>query len=369
MKTKQRLKLSILTALILFFNTLNAQSVYHEGYILTNQADTLFGWVACKSASTNSRTCFFKTSASAKPTVYHPRDIAAYTIRGQKHFVSMQVPSDDTLTQRFVECLVKGVASVYYYRDKKGEHYLIERQGQPLREIPYSYDEVLLDGSYQKWESTKHIGLLATMMNDWPEVSRELEALTVPDHRNLISLARKYHRYICPNDSCEVYHKKIPRFSLSIEPVLGIASYTDIDGPKTLAGVLLPVWMPLAHENLYLKAGYLSSLSESSNSNANKTGEQTYFVRKFPLQLEFAFDHPNLTPRIAYGFNFYTNALENAEALTSNLSLGLGFKLAKNVQLTLETNLEWVPLSSSLIMHSPIKLIGASAYGGLQFRL
>ncbi|HLO90715.1 MAG TPA: hypothetical protein VK172_06060 [Lentimicrobium sp.] len=46
----------------------------------------------------------------------------------------------------FLEILIKGKISIYYLRDLEGDHYFIEKEGQPLINLPYKEGIITRNG-------------------------------------------------------------------------------------------------------------------------------------------------------------------------------------------------------------------------------
>ena len=65
-----------------------AQRDYRKGYIITNEQDTIFGWVDYRGDIRNAKVCSFKKSETGQATEYTPLDIVAYRYIDSKYYVS-----------------------------------------------------------------------------------------------------------------------------------------------------------------------------------------------------------------------------------------------------------------------------------------
>ena len=114
----------------------NAQSDFKSGYVILNNSDTLFGKIDSRGDRTMSKTCRFKPTNSDLITEYSPRELNEYQFIGGKRYVSRTLESGIPV---FLEYLIKGKLNVYYYVDGEGkDHYLIDKEGFPLKVIPYN---------------------------------------------------------------------------------------------------------------------------------------------------------------------------------------------------------------------------------------
>ena len=211
------LRILLASFLLTLSLTNQAQHDYRNGYVITNVNDTLFGLIDVKDYRNNSRFCQFIQSLNDSPTIFTQKDINAYRIGVDRYYVSRTVDTGDDQKDLFLEYLIKGQANIYYYRDYLGDHYLIDKQGNSLKEIIYKKEEIVIDHVTRLKESTEHIGLLKAYLSDCPEIFPRIESLKKPDHNNMIALAQDYHQKICNDDSCIIYAQKKPPIRIAAE--------------------------------------------------------------------------------------------------------------------------------------------------------
>ena len=118
-QTIEKVKRGCLTLLflIVYFGSIQAQRDYRKGYIITNQQDTVYGWIDYRGDIRNSKVCSFKKTETDQATEYSPSDIAAYRFINSKFYVSKNVGSEYVPKLVFLEYLVNGLANLYYFRD------------------------------------------------------------------------------------------------------------------------------------------------------------------------------------------------------------------------------------------------------------
>lgn len=90
--------------------SLYAQSNYKQGYIITNENDTINGLIDFRTDRANSNVCKFKKSEKSDEQVFHPGEILGYRfIKEMKYYVSRTVEIDKIKQTVFLEYLVQGI--------------------------------------------------------------------------------------------------------------------------------------------------------------------------------------------------------------------------------------------------------------------
>ena len=217
----QERKLIIIAFLLLTVSTVWAQRDFRKGYIITNQQDTIYGWIDYRGDIRNAKICSFKQTENGQATDYTPSDIAAYRFNDSKFYVSKNIGATDAPKQVFLEYLVNGLAKLYYYRyDNRADHYYIEKDGQVV-ELKMEVKEVVIDGKNHIKTTRPYIGVLKTTLNVW-DMRDEIEKTRL-EHASLIDIAKDYHQRVCTDGSeCIIYEKKKPLITMRISPMLGV---------------------------------------------------------------------------------------------------------------------------------------------------
>ncbi len=351
--------------LLLISEIAKTQPDYRKGYVITNSNDTVYGMIDFQGYVRNSVSCNFISNKSDSAISFYPQDIQAYRFLNDKYYVSKLVPTKEGSKYLFLEYIIKGLASIYYYRDKYGEHYLISKQGDGLNEIRYYEDEIVKNDVRYLRQSTVHIGLLETYMKDCPEIYKEIRSIKIPDRENLISLAEDYHHMVCKNDSCIVYEKKKIPVRVDIEPMANLIIYNGYNAICSETGLLLHFWLPLSSEKLYFKTGYIYSRPPL------KSGEEVKrdAISKFPLALEYIVPGKVIRPTLSVGMNFYL--IPHSEIYYQPaFGVGLLMKVYNKMYFSVNLNSEWTPIIPHLLItHSNIGWASCSIDAGIRFRL
>lgn len=342
---KNELRFLVISLMLSTSFLAEAQSDFRRGYIITNDGDTLHGLIDFRSYTTNTQACGFKPEGDASPMVFKPGDIQAYRIMDDKYYVSRSVDTEEGPKELFLEYLIKGEANIYYYRDNKGEHYLIDKRGAPLSELPYHKEEVVIEDVTRFKETTKHIGLLKAYMSDCPALYNRIESLKKPDHDNLVALAKDYHQLTCNDNSCIIYSKRKPAIGVAAEPTASFSWFRHGTGIYTGTGLVLHLWSPRSNERLYFKTGYMYTrgvLYEGYNDEHERVGIELP-IHKIPVQLEYLVPGRVIQPRFNWGINLIgTTNYERAFLQTAGA--GLLVKAYRGLYISAEAQAEWTPI-------------------------
>jgi len=364
------LRILLLSFLLSISINIQAQHDFRNGYIITNGNDTLYGLIDFKDYKSNSHSCSFKQSPNDSSTIFTPKDIQAYRIIDERYYVTKIVDTRDAQQNLFLEYLIKGEASIYYYRDHLGDHYLIDKLGYPLKEIVYKKEEIVVDHVTRLKESTKHIGILKAYLSDCPEIFNRIETLKRPDHDNMIALAKDYHQKICNNDSCIIYAQKKPPIRIAAEPTIGIFRYKYGEQFYLGTGAMLHIWLPRSSERLYLKTGYLYSkaiIDKRYNEEGELVGKEI-ILHRIPLQFEYLWPGKVFQPRFSYGINLYKIVGEGGNGFLSTCGVGFLIKTYNELYLSAGVDAEWTPILASIVMDSKIEGVSYSLNMGIHFR-
>lgn len=314
---------TFLILLLLSTLLLHAQTSFKPGFVISLNNDTTYGEIDSRGDLQMSKICRFKDAAN-EVIEYYPGDILAFRFVDGKYFVSKQYGGESV----FLEFLIKGKVNIYYLRSDDGNRYFIDKEDLGLTEIPYEEGIRMVDGKRK------------------------------PGHNNLMKLAETYHNTVCDDDKCIVYEKKLPVFKVEPEVVAGVVRYMDVvhavNNYNLQGGVIGNIWMPRAHENIYLRTGLLYARPELSGIDKS--------ILKIPVQLEYIYPGKIMKPKIAYGFNFYQPAY-----ISVGIMAGLNVKLSKNISLTLHADIDFIP--NEYIGMIPDKLMAYGVLSGVCFRL
>ena len=248
--------------IVLAGSCLWAQSDFRKGYVITNQHDTIYGFIDYRGDIRNAKNCSFKKIDTDLVVDYTPMDILAYQFINSKLYLSRNVGSPDAPKYVFLECLVKGLVNLFYYRnDQRNDLYFIEKEGE-LYALEEFEQEVIIEKERKIRRLKPYVGILKSVFNVW-EMNSEIESVKL-EHNSLINIVMDYHKYVGADEF--VVQKKRPFMAFRFGPVAGVdLSYITCmwikDGrelkmePSTnlTVGLNLNIGLPRINEKLFLQ--------------------------------------------------------------------------------------------------------------------
>lgn len=203
-----------------------AQNNYLPGNIVKISGDTIKGLIDNKEWTKNPLQINFRTSESAASETYRPQDLFSFQIDNHDRYVSklvnksLESGTENKAVSRkvFLQALVVGRASLYYYQDDTKIYFFIEKDNKTA-------ELKLIHGlSSDNLISTKEIykGQLTLYMNDCNPGNINSTAYS---NKSLMSLFYKYNQCISPEK--EQYIKKIEKITFNSNIMLG-ASITSM---------------------------------------------------------------------------------------------------------------------------------------------
>lgn len=341
---------------LLFTGIVNAQTDFRPGYIISNDGDTLYGEIDYRGDIFMSRSCVFKES-SRVILEYSPDEIVAFRFIDSKYYVSREIDGK----MIFLEYLIKGKISVYYFRNGRGNNYFLEKEDMPLVKLPYEEFIRRKDDFNYLYKSRTHVGILNYYLQDAPSLKSDIEKIKKPGHNSLIRVAKEYQDVVCKDEKCIIFEKQLPPVKFSFEPFLGTLQYVKIPGFVTEFGFMAYLWLPRLNEKIFFKTGLVN---HKINYNFN-----TMNVIKIPLQLMYIYRAVNMQPRVSAGINLL-RIKENDSGIiydqTFNLNVGFNYKLLKGLSISTCINTDFIPIRRAVFFKDvKFSLISYSFTAGL----
>lgn len=215
-------KTLLMVLILTVFSTLNGQVIFQSGYLIELKGDTVQGQIDNGGDVQNSRACYFKVSEQSEPEEFLPGAISGYGFTEKQFYVSKAIDRDGSAQIVFVECLVKGIASLYYLRNEDDELYFVEKQGSALVALTNEPKEVMVNGSKTTVRSNNYIRMLKATFSDCLEIQPAIENVKL-NHRSLTSITCKYNDYVGNGAACITYNQRA-RVKFRIGPVIGFSS-------------------------------------------------------------------------------------------------------------------------------------------------
>ncbi len=278
-------KFSIFTFLTLSAFTLFAQHDFRDGFVITNEGDTLQGLIDYRGNNLNARKCLFKTHEDENIQEFRPFEIRGYRYLGGKFYVSKLVEENDKEKELFLEFLLDGIVDLFFYYDN-GEHYFIaDKDGDLIALQNSSEDRSHLYKNVTK-ENKEYVANLKILFQDQFAVARKVDQVEL-NHKSLINITKEYHDASCGNEQiCIIYEKSEVRSKKSAGVIISVNSINfnpgqgfdgggklDIEGFDNHVFGTLGFYQEQNIPNLNERISILTILSYSRVSLENKFSE------------------------------------------------------------------------------------------------
>ncbi len=224
------MKIKILLCLFLVFFIQISYAQYKEGYIITNNNDTISGFINYEGPAQNAFNCDFRKSENAATESYAPGEIKAFRFIDSKYFASDEIMIKETLTPVFLEWLIMGEANVLSFTPANLKiRYFLKLDDGSLEELKNSAISKNASSGTYEINRKEYIGQLKYQFNDEPSLYNQIENSSLTA-KSLIKISKKYHDLKCPDEECLIFEDKNRKTSLYIGPTLSfIASKCDLN--------------------------------------------------------------------------------------------------------------------------------------------
>lgn len=192
----------------------NAQVNPVEGFIITNQNDTIRGMIDLRTNQINASQCLFKADDATEYVTYKPGEIAGYRFKKSgKYYVSRKFENEGCF---FAEFLVQG--SLNLYRKEIGFrriYYIEDKDGKVV-----TYEEMEKDDNYNEREEKVRAQRLYTLVALSPNAVKDIKVGKMSD-KQMIKMARDYNDDVCTSDEeCILYEHDPKSDKVKFSPVI-----------------------------------------------------------------------------------------------------------------------------------------------------
>lgn len=325
------MKKYLFTCLILLtgFLTAHAQSNYRSGYIITNDGDTLSGWVDYRTDAINAAVCKFKPTLIDKETVFYPGQIAGYRFAdGGKYYISKEITIKESRRTVFLEYLAQGIMNLYFYDNEADNScsYFFEDENGKMTAVSKKQDEVVEDkeGITRKVVDDSYKGMINYLFREYEPVKNETLQIKYT-HKSMLDLLKGYQNQVCTTQQeCNVFETKPDKLYLKTtfsvyggvdcarfyhnfsdvykyerihfcSPIIGVKTSFKI--PRWNKSFSLQLDFSLNKLNLELNNVYTDTLHKFSVYD-RELGIKNYYTDR----ISFTFDEFNLT--LNYGIKY-----------------------------------------------------------------
>jgi len=205
-----------LVTIIFFLGSIifcHGQSNYKQGYIITNEMDTIYGWIDYRTDAMNALECNFKTDEKSQKQTYLPGTIFGYRLANEgKFYISKNITINNVSQMVFVEFLVQGIVNLYYYMSSKDPlslfgYYIYEDETGKMTVITKKPDQdVHIDDLtiYKKVDNS-YKGIMRYLFQNSDAAMKDIDRLQFTQ-QSMIDITKDYHRQMCTTgEDCIVF--------------------------------------------------------------------------------------------------------------------------------------------------------------------
>ncbi|HHT23541.1 MAG TPA: hypothetical protein GXZ87_09590 [Bacteroidales bacterium] len=203
------MKKSILSILLFIVSsTAFAQGNYKEAYIITNENDTVYGFVDFGTDYLNSMRCHFKESLSTNIiSKFKPTDIKGFKyIKENKLYASKTIKISTKEEQRFVECYIQGKLSLYFLKESQLWFFLENEAGE--------FASLHHDRNWRNADGVKRIDnrykeTVKYILKEYPALHKDIDELEF-SREGFLNLVFKYYELTESPDDYIIYYSTRP---------------------------------------------------------------------------------------------------------------------------------------------------------------
>lgn len=200
-------QLALLCFGILMFQISFSQENYFSGYVITNEGDTLSGFIDYPNRAENPNQISFKERKNDSPVLFNPTDIVGFGTGNEKYvsgIIKTEVTNLDAdkleydpqihlkIDTTFLQTIIGGKKSLYYYKNTDGRVNFYIKQGSEFELLLYKRYLKQQEGKSIITENKTYLGQLTLYLNDCLSIQSKIE-VTSYKTGSLIALFRYYY--------------------------------------------------------------------------------------------------------------------------------------------------------------------------------
>jgi len=232
---KSNLYIILLTFLALVaFEPAFCQENYLPGYILSLHGDTVAGYVDYRNWERNPEKIYFRESQDGSKSTFTPLDIKGFGVTDEVYESAIVETETSTVSTQylsysselifkkdtaFLQAVVKGAKSLYFYKDRSGKEQFYIGQDSSYELLIYKRYLKDNEGQAVIAENKKFIGQLTIYLHDCPSIQKKLNTA---DYR-VNSLENVFLSYYDCIRAGMTFHKKTEKVTTAIGVLAGVS--------------------------------------------------------------------------------------------------------------------------------------------------
>ncbi len=289
-----------------------AQQNPKDGFIITNNADTIWGTIDYRTDYINSKQCMFKANGAEDYTTYYPGEIEGYRFTDTGRFyVTRRLTTEEKEQLLFAEFLLSGKMNIYYVYENGFKHYYFENEKAEI--VRYEVDETLNVITNENIDEIKKKTIPLYKIVNSSISARKSIKLGRMDEYKLIEMARNYHKDICTDDTECIeykYGKKMRYTEIHYHIGGGAAFAHETDQPRHMqnsTGYTLGAKIELTLDRL-LYGMFMEVGANYANFKFKDTAPSRYYdetntdnILSLNVGIGYNFGHNKIRPNIRGG--------------------------------------------------------------------
>lgn len=303
---KVGINLSILILILTFNHSLWSQSQeFLEGYMITTNQDTIYGFLKDEKRNLISQRFLFKKTNNSPIQEVTPNEAIAFQLGPLFYFEAVDFKKEGIIEKHFLRKLVAGEAALYQYFSNPTYQYVLTKADESIqisKKDSLTIERVIPDNKY--------IGKIKYLLRECPSIvnAKSLEF----GERALTKIVTTYNNYVNPNAVKNLGAKR--KLTIKLGPVAGLRYYkmsvSSTQKPNVAyednnVGIQVGGLINLAYFRkiaLQLGAVYTSYSAENVTTSFLGTISITTKIKniEFPILLKYNFSTNQLSPYV-YG--------------------------------------------------------------------
>ena len=188
-----------------------AQGNFRRGFIITNEGDTVSGWIDFRTDARNMQVCDFRETETGATRSFLPGQIFGFRFYEEGKFhVSREIMISGIPRTVFLEFILQGNKNLFYYIDtvpfENVEYYFFEDATGRMIPVTRKPDEHIT--SSQRRQDLRYRGVIRYIFQEHESIAQQTDNLKF-NHQSMIDIARQYHDLTCPiGEECIIFETK-----------------------------------------------------------------------------------------------------------------------------------------------------------------
>ncbi len=300
---KRKLCLVIIMAGAMFACTAAAQTNPKDGYIITNQNDTIHGTIDYLTETKSEHNCKFRKNGETEFKNYSPAQLKAYRSNNDDfYYFSKDIKIEDKQEKLFAGYLVKGGMSLYHFLVLGKDYYLLEGENGETAQI-LDASQVGGMNSSQKVELRKNMAQISRVFKEHPQELHNFNEGSFND-KELSKIVVNYDNTYCKDlGDCVLYAQErgVNSQSIKVHVLAGVGAQYESYNLKDNLGengqsgstiapsvhLGLNIYVPRFSKKFFLQAkAQVSYRSYTFDSFRNITSGETEKIRDKSIQAD-----------------------------------------------------------------------------------